>query len=644
MMALIIPELGHYALILALAFSIVQIIFPLWGVHQQILPYMRLARITAVGQAVLMSLSFAALAFAFIDNDFSLRYVAENSNSQLPLVYRFCAVWGAHEGSLLLWVYILSLWTAAVSLCSRQLPLEMLARILAVLAMISAGFYLFLLITSDPFTRILGEIPVNGLDLNPLLQDPGLVIHPPMLYMGYVGFSVAFAFVIAALLGGKLDSTWARWARPWTMVAWCFLTYGIVAGSWWAYRELGWGGWWFWDPVENASFLPWLAGTALIHSLIITEKRNAFKAWTAFLAICCFSLSLLGTFLVRSGVLISVHAFAVDPKRGEFLLAFLMLVIGASLALYALRARYLKTTLHYFSLDSREAMLLSNNIILFVAMLTVLLGTLYPLLMDELGLAKISVGYPYFNAVFVPLMIPLFFLMGIGPLCHWQKTQKSLLRHLFKMFVFVSLLATALPWLVGVKMHFMVVVMLALSFWIAFNAFSTSIAYADKRLKLRSLKLNQWAMIVAHLGVAVTIIGITLSLSYSQQRNLSMEVGDQVRVGPYQLQLQALNELQGPNYHGVTAVIGVKESDQWVDVLHPQQRIYTVGKVAKAKTDIRATLFSDLYVALGTPLGKNAWSMRVYYKPFVRWIWAGGLMMMLGGLLSLFNKRLRSNT
>jgi len=630
MNTLLIPELGKFALILALSVSLVQIIFPLWGAERNIIPYMKLARITALMQAALMSISFFTLAYAFISDDFSVRYVAENSNSQLPLIYRFAAVWGAHEGSLLLWVYLLTLWMAAVSLFSKHIPLVMLSRILAVLSMIAAGFYLFLLLTSDPFARLLPNIPLNGRDLNPLLQDPGLVIHPPMLYMGYVGFSVAFAFVIAALMSGRLDSAWARWSRPWTLIAWCFLTYGIVAGSWWAYRELGWGGWWFWDPVENASFLPWLAGTALIHSLIVTEKRNAFKAWTAFLAICCFSLSLLGTFLVRSGVLISVHAFATDPHRGEFLLAFLMLVIGGSLALYAWRARTLKTELHDFNFYSREAMLLSNNIILFVAMLTVLLGTLYPLLMDELGLAKLSVGYPYFNAVFVPLMIPLFFLMGVAPWCHWRQTEPRILKApLIKMLILVCVLALALPWIAGVKLHLMVFIMLALAFWIAFNSLA--------QIKRRSL--THWGMVTAHIGVAITVIGITLSTAYSEQRNLSMVVGDSVLVGPYQFRLESLNDMIGPNYHGVVATMRVEKNHQLVEFLHPEQRIFNVSKTAKANTAIRASLFSDIYVALGTPLEKEAWSLRIYYKPFVRWIWLGGLFMILGGIFALVGKR-----
>ena len=632
MLNLFIPELGKFALILALMVSLVQIVFPLWGAHKQIEPYMRLSRLGALIQALLVSISFFCLAYAFISNDFSVRYVAENSNTALPLIYRFCAIWGAHEGSLLLWVYILTLWMAAVSIFSMHLPLSLVARILAVLALVAAGFYVFILLTSDPFSRFLPEIPLNGRDLNPLLQDPGLVIHPPMLYMGYVGFSVAFAFVIAALLEGKLDATWARWARPWTLIAWCFLTYGIVAGSWWAYRELGWGGWWFWDPVENASFLPWLAGTALIHSLIVTEKRNAFKAWTAFLAICCFSLSLLGTFLVRSGILISVHSFASDPHRGEFLLAFLMLVIGGSLALYGWRAKNIKHELHDFDYFSREAFLLSNNIILFVAMLTVLLGTIYPLIIDELGLAKLSVGYPYFNAVFIPLMIPLFFLMGIAPWMHWKKTRVNLKRPLCTMFILVCVLACALPWLARVKMSVMVVLMLALALWVSLNALIQLV---------KNSRLSQWAMVIAHVGVAVTIIGISLSTAYSEQRNLSMEVGDQVAVGPYKFQLMNLANMTGPNYHGVVASIQVEEQGRLVSLLHPEQRIYEVSKSVKAKTDIRAGLFSDLYVALGTPLDKNAWSVRIYYKPFVRWIWGGGILMMLGGIIGVIAKRRR---
>lgn len=641
MIALFIPELGKFTLILALMLSLLQIIFPLWGAARNMVAYMLVARLAALMQFILVSISFFALAYAFVTNDFSVRYVAENSNTALPWIYRFCAVWGAHEGSLLLWVYLLTVWMAAVSIFSQSLPLVMVARILAILAMIAAGFYLFLLTNSDPFVRLLPNIPLNGRDLNPLLQDPGLVIHPPMLYMGYVGFSVAFAFVMAALMGGQLDSNWARWSRPWTLVAWCFLTYGIAAGSWWAYRELGWGGWWFWDPVENASFLPWLAGTALIHSLVVTEKRNAFKAWTAFLAICCFSLSLLGTFLVRSGVLISVHAFATDPHRGEFLLAFLMLVVGGSLTLYAWRARTLKIELHQFNFFSREAMLLSNNIILFVAMLSILLGTIYPLIMDVLGLAKLSVGYPYFNAIFVPLMIPLFFLMGLAPWTHWKLTHRDLKPQLIKMFLVVVLLALALPWLAGVKIKLMVIVSLSLAFWISFNALAQTLQLKAKKIERRSVSFNQWAMIVAHLGVAITLIGISLSTAYSEQRNLSMEIGDQVRVGPYEIRLTNLSNLIGPNYKAVVASMQLEEDNQVVGMLYPEQRIYNVSHTDKAKTAIKAGLFSDLYIALGTPLEQAAWSVRLYYKPFVRWIWGGGLFMVIGGLLALAGKRRR---
>ncbi len=638
MIGYMIPELGHYSLILALALSLIQIFIPMIGASKNRVGYMQCGRYCAFGQTFFIGLSFLALAFAFINNDFSIRYVAENSNSHLPLIYRFCAVWGAHEGSLLLWVLILSFWTTAVSLFSKNLPLTFLSRILSILAIVSTGFYLFLLLTSDPFQRLI-DVPLNGRDLNPLLQDPGLIIHPPMLYMGYVGFSVAFAFAIAALISGELNSLWARWTRPWTLIAWCFLTYGIVAGSWWAYRELGWGGWWFWDPVENASFLPWLSGTALIHCLIVTEKRNAFKAWTAFMAICSFALSLLGTFLVRSGILISVHSFAVDPKRGQFLLAYLMLIVGGSLGVYAWRARTLKTNLIHFSYASRESFLLFNNLILFVAMLTVLLGTLYPLLIDSIGLEKISVGYPYFNAVFIPLTIPLLFLMGIGPQLHWEYTQKSILNNLIRMLIFVAILALFLPLLAHKPFKWIVSLMLLLSFWVAFNAL---VQWVDiKKMKFKSLPLSRWAMVLAHIGVAITIIGITLTSSYSEEKNLSMQVGDRVTVGPYQFKLEGLSNLEGPNYQGVIAKVMVYEKNHVMTILYPEQRVYDQGKIAKAKTDISAGIFRDLYVALGIPLEENSWSMRIYYKPFIRWIWGGGILMLLGGLVGALDRRFR---
>ena len=628
-----IPEIGHYALILAFCLALTQAAFALMGAWRHNVPYMQLSRYTACGQLFFISLSFLALAYAFISNDFSLRYVAENSNTHLPLVYRFCAVWGAHEGSLLLWVFILSLWTAAVSMCSRHLPQEVLSRVLGILALVGIGFYLFLLTTSDPFIRFLPNFPIDGNDLNPLLQDPGLVSHPPMLYMGYVGFSVAFAFAIAALMGGRLDAEWARWSRPWTVLAWCFLTLGIVLGSWWAYRELGWGGWWFWDPVENASFLPWLVGTALIHSLIITEKRNLFKAWTVLLAVCAFSLSLLGTFLVRSGVLISVHAFAVDPARGMFILEFLSMVIGGSFLLYAWRAKQL-VKVGEFSLWSRETMLLSNNIILFVAMITILLGTIYPLIIDTLHLGKISVGAPYFNTVIVPLMVPLLFLMGVGPFFYWRyRDPRTLMKRCSIIFLLVIIIALLLPVIIGEEEKPSVIIGLILGLWILLNTLS--------HVRFKPMNLSRWAMLLAHVGMAVTVLGIVLTTAYSEQRDLSMKLGEREKVGPYDFQLINITALRSPNYTGAQAAVSVSKDNELINILHPEQRVYTVEQTAMAKTDIDATLFRDLYVALAGPLTNGSWGMRIYYKPFVRWIWAGGLLMILGGIFSLLEKRYR---
>lgn len=624
-----IPELGHFAIILAFSLAIAQSILPFLGVAKKNQTLMRLSRSTAFGQCFFVAIAFALLAYSFLVNNFSVAYVAENSNTHLPLIYRFCAIWGAHEGSMLLWLFVLTLWMSAVSIFSRELPLDMLARVLAVLSLVAIGFYLFLLTTSDPFIRLLPNIPVDGRDLNPILQDPGLVAHPPMLYMGYVGFSVPFAFAIAALLRGKFDAAWARWTRPWTLVAWCFLTLGIILGSWWAYRELGWGGFWFWDPVENASFLPWLVGTALIHVLIVAEKRDVFKAWTILLALCAFSLSLLGTFLVRSGVLISVHAFAVDPKRGLFLLEYLMLVVGVSLALYAWRSHKIYNT-GQFSYWSRETLLLSNNVLLFIAMVTILIGTLYPLIIGVLHLGKLSVGAPYFNTVFIPLMIPFLLLMGIAPRMQWRQSTQAI-RPFVCWFFVLLLIAVLLPMIAGFQMRVMVVGGLCLALWVITN---TLLSAKDARFSFRS-----WAMLLAHIGLAVTVIGLVVATSYSQSKNVSMKPGDQVSVGPYEFRLAAVNALQGPNYSGARATMRLRYHDRLLAVLHPEERFYPVQKAVVAKTAISANVFRDLYIALGASLAHGAWAIRIYYKPFIRWIWWGGFLMILGGLIGLLRMR-----
>ncbi|CAN5281664.1 heme lyase CcmF/NrfE family subunit [soil metagenome] len=640
-----IPELGHFALILAFCLALVQSIFPLIGAARQNPTWMAMARPLAYGQTAFLSFSFACLIYAFISNDFSVSYVAANSNTHLPLGYRIAAVWGAHEGSLLLWVMILGLWMSAVAWFSKSLPEEMLARVLAILAIISAGFLLFVLMTSDPFARLLPETPIEGRDLNPLLQDPGLAIHPPMLYMGYVGFSVAFAFAIAGLLNGRLDAAWARWTRPWTLVAWCFLTYGITLGSWWSYRVLGWGGWWFWDPVENASFLPWLTGTALIHSLATVEKRNTFKSWTVLMAICAFSLSLLGTFLVRSGVLVSVHAFAVDPARGAFMLKFLLLVIGGSLLLYAWRGPKIRGIGH-FELLSRETLLLSNNVLLMVAAATVLLGTLYPLILQTLTNEKLSVGPPYFNAVFIPLVAPFLFFMGIGPLCRWKHMPVNLLLQRIRYSLPLSLsLGIILPWAVSGREPAMVVLGLTLAFWVIIatlqELWGQPAAGQSLINKLQKLPLSHYGRAIAHIGVAVCVMGITLVSNYSAERELRLVPGEVVDVGNYAFKFVGVEPLTGPNYTGVVGKFAVAQSNQTIGILNAEKRLYTASQTSISQAAIKPGLFRDLYVTLGAPTDNQGWAVRIYYKPFVRWIWLGGLLIVLGGLLAALDKRYR---
>ncbi|WP_127477008.1 heme lyase CcmF/NrfE family subunit [Sulfurivermis fontis] len=639
-----LPELGHYALILALCLALVQGSVPLIGAQRGISNWMALARPLAWAQFAVLLLSFAILAHAFVSNDFSVAYAARHSNSLLPAIYRFSAVWGGHEGSLLLWALLLAGWSAAVGLFSRRLPLAMVARVLGVMGLVSVGFLAFLILTSNPFGR-LWPIPADGRDLNPLLQDPGLVLHPPMLYMGYVGFSVAFAFAIAALLGGKLDATWARWSRPWTTVAWVFMTLGIALGSWWAYYELGWGGWWFWDPVENASFMPWLVGTALIHSLAVAEKRSAFKNWTVLLAIFTFSLSLLGTFLVRSGVLTSVHAFATDPQRGLFILMQLAVVVGASLLVYAWRAPQVKSTGH-FDLISRETMLLGNNVLLVVATASVLLGTLYPLIVDALGAGKISVGPPYFNTVFVPLMIPLAFMIGVGPLTRWKGDQLGRLQRMVRLALAASIAGgVLLPWLLFRSWEPMVILGCALAVWIA----ATAVLDLRNRLHhasslgqgLRRQGRSFWGMVLAHLGVAVTIVGITFSSYFSQEHDVRLAPGETYVMGEHSFVFEQLSEHDGPNYTASRATLRVEKAGRAVATLHTEKRLYTVTGMPMTEAGIDWGLTRDLYVALGEPLGDGAWAVRLYHKPYVRWIWLGALLMALGGLLAAADRRYR---
>jgi len=636
-----IPELGHFALILALCLALVQTIFPLIGAALTIPNWMAVARPAAVGQLFFMSLAFACLTYAFINNDFSVLYVASHSNSALPLAYRIASVWGGHEGSLLLWSLLLSLWTVAVVIFSRSLPQNMAARVIAVMGFVSIGFLLFMLLTSNPFER-LSPAPLDGQDLNPLLQDPGLVIHPPMLYMGYVGFSVAFSFAIAALLGGTLDSAWARWSRPWTLVAWIFLTFGIVLGSWWAYYELGWGGWWFWDPVENASFMPWLVGTALVHSLAVTEKRSAFKNWTVLLAIMAFSLSLLGTFLVRSGVLTSVHAFATDPERGVFILAFLGIVIGLSLVLYAWRAPTVGKGGHFEAL-SKETLLLLNNILLIVACGGVLLGTLYPLFIDALGMGKISVGPPYFSVVFFWIMAPLMFLLGIGPLARWKNEQvKSLVIRLRYTFIVSIALAVILPFLVMGKAGLIVFPGIAAAAWIVLTSLQNVRDKMSQRVNgLRSLPQSFYGMTTAHIGVAVFVVGVTLSNAFSVEKDVRMAPQKSLELGGYSFIFEGTQSVNGPNYEAEQGLVKVLKNGEQIAVLEPQKRLYRVQRMPMTEAAIDWGFTRDIYVALGEPLDNGAWSVRVYYKPFIRWIWLGGLLMVLGGLLAATDKRYR---
>jgi cytochrome c-type biogenesis protein CcmF len=640
-----IPEIGHFAIIVALLLALVQGIAPILGAARGDTALMGLARPVAVGHFLMVALAFFCLAQSFLGNDFSVGYVAEHSNSQLPYYYRFAAIWGGHEGSLLLWTFILTIWTVAVARFSRHLPLEVVARVIGVMGLVSAGFLLFMLFTSDPFDRLL-PAAAEGMDLNPVLQDPGLVIHPPMLYMGYVGFSVAFSFALSALIGGQLDATWARWSRPWTIVAWIFLTLGIALGSGWAYYELGWGGWWFWDPVENASFMPWLVGTALIHSLSVTEKRGAFKSWTVLLAIAAFSLSLLGTFLVRSGVLTSVHAFATDPRRGVFILSFLVVVIGSSLTLFAWRAPKIGLG-GKFGLISRESMLLANNIMLPVASASVFLGTLYPLFMDALGFGKLSVGPPYFNAIFVPLMTPLVLMMGLGPIARWKEASLPDIWVRVRWALATSVvIALLLPVVMGKWSP-----LISLGFLLAFWVITTTLLEFYRRLhgrdnfvqRLKSQSLSYYGMQMAHLGVGVFIIGVTMVKGYETERDVRMNLHDTVQAGGYEFQFDGVREEPGPNYVAQRGRVTITKNGQLVTQLYPEKRNYNSSGMPMTIAAIQVGLTRDLYVSLGEPIpdSNGAWAMRVYIKPFVDWIWVGCVIMAMGGMLAIADRRYR---
>ncbi len=642
-----IPEIGHFALIIALCLALVQTIVPIVGAQTNTSQWIAVAKPAARGQFLFIVISYICLTYSFIKNDFSVLYVANNANTALPLQYKISAVWGAHEGSLLLWVLMLSVWTLAVTIFSRSLPNIMVARVVGVMGFVSVGFLLFTLLTSNPFERIF-PIPLEGKDLNPLLQDPGLVIHPPMLYMGYVGFSVAFAFAIAALLGGKLDSAWARWSRPWATMAWVFLTIGIALGSWWAYHELGWGGWWFWDPVENASFMPWLVGTALIHSLAVTEKRSSFKNWTVLLAILAFSLSLLGTFLVRSGVLVSVHAFATDPARGVYILLFLAIVIGGSLLLYALRAPKIKS-IGQFELVSRETALLLNNVLLLVAMFTILVGTLYPLFLDALNAGKISVGPPYFNAVFVPLMLPLVLIIGIGPFMRWKKaTLAETFNKLIKIAVLGLIIGLALPYIVAGKSSILIILGISLGGWsicaAAYYLFKNVFRNDAKISSLQRLKKiprATYGMVIAHIGIGIFVLGVTFVSAFEEEKEVPMRIGEKVAMAGYEFGFNGVKNVQGPNYSSKQGSLGVYKNDRLIATLLPEKRTYLVQQNPMTEPGIDTGFLRDIYVALGEQIDNESWGIRLYYKPFIQWIWMGAALMALGGLLAALDRRYR---
>ena len=640
-----IAEYGLLALIMGLVSAVALTFIPLWGAWRGNIAAMHSARPLALSLFVFCAISFALLCVSFLNDDFSLVVVASNSNSMLPSFYKFSAVWGNHEGSMLLWILVLAGWTLAVAVFSADLPLKLMARVLAVMGSVGIGFISFSIFTSNPFARNLPNAPLDGQDLNPLLQDPGLIIHPPLLYMGYVGFSVAFAFAIAALMGGRLDAAWARWSRPWTNVAWGFLSLGIMLGSWWAYYELGWGGWWFWDPVENASFMPWLAGTALVHSLAVTEKRGVFKSWTVLLAIATFSLSLLGTFLVRSGVLTSVHAFASDPDRGMFILAFLLVVVGGSLFLYALRAPAVDSDIRYGWL-SRETLLLFNNVVFLVATVTVLFGTLFPLLMDALGQGKYSVGPPYFNAVFVPLMAVLVPVMGIGPFTRWKSDDPKRWNKILVQGAIVCILAAGiLPWLGG-EFNIWVALSLLLAFWIGAGLVGDLRLKAEGRSTLWHVVKRQapsyWGMVVAHLGFAMCVISVVVVTQWNVERDLRMAPGDTADLAGYRFEFHGSSGVQGPNYLADEGVVTVYRGDKRVAELRPQKRQYKASGQVMTEAAIDAGLWRDLYVAMGESIGTDgAWAMRLHYKPMVRWMWIGATLIGFGAFVTVFDRRYR---
>ena len=645
-----IPELGHLALWLAVGVTLALGTVPLVGAQRGRGDWMALARPMSQVLLALITFSFACLVISFVNNDFSVLNVAEHSNSALPVMYRVAASWGSHEGSMVLWLLMQAAWTSSVAVFSRNLPQPVLARILAVMGWLTLTFLLFVLLTSNPFERLF-PTPLDGRDLNPQLQDPGMIFHPPMLYMGYVGMSVAFAFAVAALIGGNLDAQWARWSRPWVTVAWAFLTFGIALGSWWAYYELGWGGWWFWDAVENASFMPWLVATALIHSLAVTEKRGSFKAWTVLLAISAYSLSLLGTFLVRSGVITSVHSFASDPARGRFILIMLAITVGVALSLYAWRAPKVGLGARFSSL-SRETLLLANNVLLVVATAAVMLGTLYPLILDALGLGKISVGAPYFDAVFVPIMAVLVFFMGVGPLARWKNDELPALAKRLRWAAGVTVVSAALTAWLGGKITLMSVVGLLMAFWVLTSVATEMWERVRPAGGVRASVLNRLGQVpravagmwLAHLGVAVFIFGVTMVGTHDIERDVAMSPGDSTTVNGYTFTYMGAQPVQGPNYQAVRGHLVVTRDGRPLTDMYPEKRVYRVQRNPMTEAAIHARLQGDLYVQMGEVIQGQTWLVRIWVKPFVSWIWAGCLLMGLGGVLAVTDRRYRSRS
>ena len=630
-----LPEIGHFCLILALALAILQFFFPLYGTWKKEAHLIYSAHKLALGQSFFVISAFLILVICFVNNDFSVRYVAANSNTHLPFFYKITAVWGAHEGSLLLWVTILAFWTLGILFFTSNINNLFRARALAVMGAISIGFLWFLLQTSNPFLRLILSTPIDGNDLNPLLQDPGFIMHPPILYMGYVGTTVGFAFAIAALWSNGFGTAWIRWSLPWVLTSWCFLTLGITLGSWWSYRDLGWGGWWFWDPVENASLMPWLISTALIHSLMVSAKRGVFKNWTIILSILAFVLSLMGTFLVRSGILTSVHAFAVDPSRGLFMLSFVGIVILFSFVLYAWRGQ--RTGMGgQFTFVSRESLLLTNNLLLFVLMATVCLGTLYPLILQVLNIAKISVGPPYFNAVFVPISAILLFLMGFAPSVHWYNTSWNILiRNLFLPFLISIGISLFFPWIMNHDLPWGLMLGLSLSVWIVLTGFKGLLERVWQLKSFKKISRSFWAMTIAHLGVAISVLGISITCYYSIEKNFLMHLNSVAAIADYQIRLLGFSEEDGDNYQGTSVYFSVLNNNH---IIRSEKRFYPVSQAAMSLPGININWWGDLYIALGALhqiSGVDTFEVRIYYKPGVRWIWIGGILMALGGLLGI---------